>query len=660
MKSPKLGSRRPVIGIMTGSFHTDNSKEIVSAAAGRMRDENVDIRLYQGLDAKRYLNIESYVDEGFDYHYFSLFGYSKFEKPDILIVSFGTISGVTDPLPLDAFLKGLPDIPIVLLEDDTDIENGIHITIDNYGGMKAALEHLIDEHHCKDIVFCSGPRDVPDAQLRLAAFRNTMTEYGLPCGDDHIVWGDFTDQIDPLVEGAIAAHGMPDAFACANDDMAESVYRVLYRHGITPGEEVAVTGFDNIVSAQYFKPPLTTIHQDFSEVAKIAVTKAYNYFSDEDFTSEHLPAKLILRCSCGCNPSKSNQGLASDFIDTQMLRDERAQIKALQYENMTSSLMIRNLMDETITVKEFFYKLGRQLSLLHTNRSYICLLDEPKPLTEQDKMFVPDTLRLHMYQHGSEIISFHRKDAPVLAPGDIKAWHTQESGNIMATFLLFYGRYHYGIICVELPVDQMLFYYTLSLEIGSGLRYLFLALAQQESQKLLREQNMVLDYSASHDTLTGFYNRAGVMRATLSMLHQYRRGSKFIAVMGDLDHLKQINDTFGHDAGDDAICTVANILSHALPEGSPLGRTGGDEFTCLFFCPDNDDNQPDLFIQKVRRDCDVYNKTSGKPYYVNISIGCHVFHSTGQTDISAMLKKADTQLYEAKKVRRANVVREDV
>ena len=650
--------RRPVVGVMTGSLHTENSSKIGAAISRSFKEENVDVRLYQGLDAKRYLDAGVYLDKGFDYHYYSLFGYSKFDEPDILIISFGTISAVVDPLSLEDFLSRLPDVPVVLMEDDTEIEKGINVTIDNYQGMKSCIEHLLDVHGYRDILFVSGPRAVPDACIRLKAYQDCMIEHGIEISQDSIVYGDFTENITHLMEEALMAHGIPEAIACANDDMAKGVYRVVKAHGLTPGKDIAITGFDNIPTSAYMKPPLSTVYQNFYDVSKMAVRKALSYLqNDGEFTTCKLPAKFLPRESCGCCSGEKTEEETDELPFSDKVEGQRM-IDHLKVDNILSSLLIRNLFTEDITMSGFFENLGRQIALMNTKRSYICLLGEPKKIDEHDKMFTPETLYMHLYQDGVQILSYGEDDAPVIYPGGLAKYSTADEKVEMATFLLFYGDIHYGIFCVELDTSQMLFYYTLSLEIGSSLRYLYLALDQKKTLQVLSEKNQILDYTASHDNLTGYLNRAGVISDSFEYIHSFKKGTHFVAVMGDLDHLKQINDTFGHDAGDDAICTSAKALAYALPDGSPLGRTGGDEFTCLFSCGEDGAAEIEEFKKRVRDYCERENAEGGRPYYIGVSLGCYEFMPGEEIDLPAMLKLADRELYEAKKLRRSNVIRE--
>ncbi|MBQ7677761.1 MAG: GGDEF domain-containing protein, partial [Lachnospiraceae bacterium] len=185
--------------------------------------------------------------------------------------------------------------------------------------------------------------------------------------------------------------------------------------------------------------------------------------------------------------------------------------------------------------------------------------------------------------------------------------------------------------------------------------YLYMELEQQAAHLALAEQNQILDFSASHDALTGYYNRAGVMKKAFSFIRESKDTDTFMAVMADLDHLKQINDTFGHDEGDSAIKEAADMLSGALNDRGIVGRTGGDEYVCFFKI--TEEGSEDAFISHIKEACRAYNAASGKPYYVEISIGCYPFGRSEGSDLLSVLKKADVKLYEAKKVRRASVVR---
>ena len=93
----------------------------------------------------------------------------------------------------------------------------------------------------------------------------------------------------------------------------------------------------------------------------------------------------------------------------------------------------------------------------------------------------------------------------------------------------------------------------------------------------------------------------------------------------------------------------------ALPPGSPLGRTGGDEFTAVFLL--ESETGIASFLEKLAQKCNIYNDISALPFYEGISAGCVSFSGEDTSQLPQIIKEADLLLYEAKKRRRENVLR---
>ena len=646
--------RKPVIGLMIGSFHTDYSRLLIRAVC-RTLSNRAECILYQGFDAGRFLNLDPYVNENFDGHYYSQFEYAKFLRCDLLIVSFGTISAVNKALTLEEFLAGLPKVPIILIEDEHRAPNSWFVTVDNYSGMKRCVEHLITEHGCRRILFVSGPPVVHDARLRLLAYRDAMRENGLELREDMIARGDFTDHVESAVEELLARYPRPDAIVCANDEMAESTYRVLAAHGLRPGTDVAVTGFDDNVAAAFLDPPLTTVRQPKWAIAREAAELALSILRGENPEPVTLPAELICRCSCGCR----HVGVAPEDEESAsggVFAFERSTHKALTRQSMLSALVLRNLLREDISVHRFFLYLGQSLHAMGLERAWVALLTEPLPIDGCGQFFLPDRLRLHMRQNRGETEVWSRADAPLISafsPDGLDPEIGRERPAVV--FPLFYGNIHYGVFIAQFPERERLFYYTLSLQLGTGLRYLYMALDEQKARAALEEKNQILDFSASHDALTGLYNRAGALNEFYRYIRSHGRGQRYIAVMADLDHLKEINDSFGHSGGDAAIRAAAELLCRAVPEGGVVGRIGGDEFAALFI-PRGEDGEA-AFVSRLRalcRDCD---GNAGFPFYLGITVGCCTFCESEGLNLPQILKCADKRLYENKRFRRASIVK---
>lgn len=649
-------SKRPLIGIMAGNFHKDYCRRVVYELCHELESYDIDIKLYMGLSTEHFINTYKIKDNGFDYHYQSLFGYSHYDEPDLLIISYGTITADPSREAQKAFLKKLPDVPYIFLENNTGLSDCIEINIDNYSGMYELVNHLIREHGYRHITFLSGPADVKDAAIRLQAFRQVMQEHDLTVEPGQIVYSDFSEDSDEKVKQLLAANPDTEAIVCANDDMAISAYRVLRKQGKVVGRDIAVTGFDDISLAHCMEPPLTSIRQDYKGLAVAAIRQALSILNGKNAYSKVLSAKPVFRMSCGCSPASGT------FLEGQIaeehhnMMDSYRRMQKLEMDNLMNTLTLRNILVEPMQMQLFFNTLGEQLAELKTVRSYIALLPQPVKLENKNCMNLYDELCLCLYQEHENIQAWNTENAGHYYYGDFRQkFSHSEHSTVMAAFLLFYGQYHYGIFCVELEPEQFLFYFTLSLEIGTGLRYLYLALAEQDTLRTLAEKNEYLDYTATHDGLTDLYNRIGIMNRFDALAHGQNASCYFAAVMADLDHLKQINDTFGHGEGDFAIKKAAKILFEALPEGASAGRSGGDEFICVFAIHESSDIS--CFSQRVRTLCDNFNAKGQKPYYINISLGCYEFSPIQLQDIDIILKRADNLLYEAKKERRKNVIR---
>ena len=126
-------------------------------------------------------------------------------------------------------------------------------------------------------------------------------------------------------------------------------------------------------------------------------------------------------------------------------------------------------------------------------------------------------------------------------------------------------------------------------------------------------------------------------------------------ICGDLDHLKEINDTWGHPAGNFALQSVARILGGCLRSQDTLARVGGDEFLILLNC--EEENFQDIFRKRIKDACTVFNAESDKPFLVEISLGIAEFRPKPDTDTQEIIALADKELYEAKKHRRKSVRR---
>jgi len=173
----------------------------------------------------------------------------------------------------------------------------------------------------------------------------------------------------------------------------------------------------------------------------------------------------------------------------------------------------------------------------------------------------------------------------------------------------------------------------------------------QEQLIATREE---LRIQATHDFLTQLLNRAGIMDALAQELNRSdRKEGTFSVILADIDHFKQINDTYGHAAGDQVLREVAARMKSSLRSYDPAGRYGGEEF--LVIVPDCDEQAALHVAEKIRKAvCSTPIQCLGDDRTASISLG--VSTRITATSADALLCAADAALYQAKSLGR-NCVR---
>ncbi len=154
--------------------------------------------------------------------------------------------------------------------------------------------------------------------------------------------------------------------------------------------------------------------------------------------------------------------------------------------------------------------------------------------------------------------------------------------------------------------------------------------------------------SASKDALTGLMNRRGLTSVMLREVSRSRRtGAPLSVAMLDIDHFKQINDVYGHKAGDDVLVELAKVLRHNLRDVDVVARYGGEEFALIL--PETRCLEALALLDRLRRLVqDHIFVASGKPLRMTISSGVTQFDPR-RHDASTLFEEADLGLYESKR-----------
>lgn len=165
---------------------------------------------------------------------------------------------------------------------------------------------------------------------------------------------------------------------------------------------------------------------------------------------------------------------------------------------------------------------------------------------------------------------------------------------------------------------------------------------------VVRNLHVQLETQAVTDSLTGLLNRRGFHQALDSALARVDRNGKRMAVLYiDLDGFKRINDSLGHDAGDEILCRVARVLEACMRPYDIIARMGGDEFTALLDSLDHPEDAAKV-AEKLIELISVRHTIEGTDVTLGASIGIAHFPDCGQS-VEELLRSADMAMYEAKR-----------
>ena len=157
------------------------------------------------------------------------------------------------------------------------------------------------------------------------------------------------------------------------------------------------------------------------------------------------------------------------------------------------------------------------------------------------------------------------------------------------------------------------------------------------------------------DDLTGLLNRRGF----LSMASQHikiaeRAKRELLLFFADLDGLKQINDTYGHQEGDHALLKIAAILKETFRSSDLIARLGGDEFTILAI--DAPKNNANIILTRLKENLDRQNSGDDR-YQLSLSVGMARFDPQNAINLNRLLAQADKALYEQKRSNKNDIVK---
>ena len=195
------------------------------------------------------------------------------------------------------------DAPLLLLNASDELAGVPALGVDNRGGAFEAVAHLADHGHERIATF-TGPLTNVEARQRLSGYRDAVRDLGLAHDDGLELTGDFRRETgEALVDDLLDVSPRPTALFAANDAMAIGALRALDRAGVAVPSDLAVVGFDDIPTAEYVSPALSTVRVPMRDLGHRAMAHMLDVLAGRPTDGNRvdtLTTEFVARASCGC------------------------------------------------------------------------------------------------------------------------------------------------------------------------------------------------------------------------------------------------------------------------------------------------------------------------------------------------------------------------
>ena len=511
--------------------------------------------------------------------------------------------------------------------------NGAHVVgTDNYQAMYDLVDRLLGERNIDEPAFVNGLETSAEAQNRARGYLDACAAHGI--GKPQFYQASWQIEDGEALARLLLADEkpLPQIFFCCNDDLAIGMQEVFVKNGVRVPEDVMICGFDNREISRCVVPRVTTVDRDHRSCGATAIDAMYHLLRGEELSCDlYSPVRYYLRESTG-----HKQG--EEPADTGSLFSVNNSLKRF-YEVLTSfqsSVYGARSLASIFHVCEYFASAARCPNIYMSINDRYLHFDSAQDLSRYAPIShlvacgnadgLPPCDERHVYESyaAEEILP---ASVPMEAP-------------LYVVYPLRQGADHVGIVVTE----------GLSPTMGHEflpfcLAMLSAGMINMRNVELLRMANTHLDNLYVRDELTGLFNRFGLERfgvvAYDDMLNDF--GHAHIHFV-DVDYMKGINDSYGHDVGDDALQDTADVIRRAtVGENAFYMRYGGDEF--LIVCKES-------LAGRLESELELLNRGVKRPYTLELSIGDFEVRASDQLTLSEAIQRADTLMYAQKKRRR--------
>lgn len=572
---------------------------------------------------------------------YTIFSLPELERYDGAILFAETISSKALR---ESIVEKLRESKIPTIALSESIDGMGYVGIDNFTSMTQLLEHMHEKHNARKLTFVGGQVESFATSERLRAFLDFTARYKIKPEDCRILYCDYTfDGAYELAHSLIdSKEALPDAFICANDKMAIGFTSALREQGYRVPEDVAVTGFDGSYDSEDHALRITTVDRPKEEVGYRACEALLRAIHTGELEQVVMDTKVSIRESCGC--IGHNEGYNDSFIRklyVEKMHDEK-------YNRLIRDM--DNEMMECETLQELVFCVRQSIGTIQQEEIWLCLnasvyfdMTSGGSLQYTQRMLVKeydDQIYATKISHEMGLPVFEPIERKKLAP---KACIKEGKASGIYLYIPLHFRdncFGYLVLTGAIDLNRVPNYYAWIHNISNSLENL-------QNMLALKRAISNIDNMAVKDSLTGVYNRTAINRFVVDTVKQANQAHKtLLFVFADVDHLKKINDVYGHEAGDQAICLVSAALIKVFGTDELIIRYGGDEFLIVT----SHFTQADIADRKhlMQELLDTWAERDKVQYPLRVSMGCYYKEQDTVETMEQYIDWADENMYQDK------------
>ncbi|MCR5798628.1 MAG: GGDEF domain-containing protein [Lachnospiraceae bacterium] len=624
------------IAVIANGWYNQGVKNIVAGMQRYTDEKGIDIFIF--LTYSQYKETDEYNRGEFNIHRLP-----DFKDFDGVIIVPGSLNSEheTERMRKEFLEKGIPAVSMGVKQEGLGF-----ISCENYESMCILSEHIINEHDIKNVAIIAGNKENEESNRRVEGITDTFEKHGMIIHDRDIYYCNWEfRQVKKTVKMmASSKRGLPDVIMCANDYGAMAVCTALTEAGYSVPGDVMVTGYDCVALGRAYYPSITTMAQPFEDMGCGAVEMLYDMIEDGEIREKNYICKLVLGESCGCDvgegADKARKELAREsFIKTEenvifewsLSNIENAFFRTQKFEDLAGVLRTQFERNHDYEKDGFAIVLGRRY-----RQSILTGKDE------LNKTGYDDDMEVIVGVHNEISYNLDHFDPKEIVP----MYENDGDSHIYIISSLHNKENIFGYILFKDAMDNM----------ADRTLYAYMTRMGELLEKYRKTMSLnlvnaeLLELSVK-DSLSGLYNRLGyegIIKPAFEEVHSMGRKNGILFM--DIDHMKDINDTFGHLQGDMAVRTIASVIQECLPAGWMAARYGGDEFVAIGACEDA--QMLKYLSERMKSTVSKRGDELRLPYRLTASSGYLLTDPMGEENIEQYIKRVDEYMYINKKAGR--------